>query len=102
MIAGINESKTLTKHISGKCKCNFNGGKCNSYQKWNNNKCWCECKNKKKHRVCEKDYIWNPATCSCKNDKYLGTIIDNPVITVMKLWKKQKQFQQILIKNYNL
>ena len=25
MIAGINESKTLTKHISCKCKCGFDG-----------------------------------------------------------------------------
>ena len=24
----------------------------------------------------EKDHIWNPATCSCKNCKYLAIIID--------------------------
>ena len=30
MITGINESKTLTKHIS--CKCRFDGRKCNSDQ----------------------------------------------------------------------
>ena len=29
---GINESKTLTKHISCECKCNFDGRKCNSNQ----------------------------------------------------------------------
>ena len=34
---------------------------------------------KKKHH--EKDYIWNPATCSCKNGKYLASIIDDSVIT---------------------
>ena len=34
----------------------------------------------KKHHICEKDYIWNPATCSCKNGKYLASIIDNSVI----------------------
>ena len=27
-----------------------------------------------------KNYIWNPATCSCKNGKYLASIIDNSVI----------------------
>ena len=27
-----------------------------------------------------KNYIWNPATCSCKNGKYLTSIIDNSVI----------------------
>ena len=31
--------------------------------------------------ICEKDYIWNPATCSCKNSKYLRSIIDDSVIT---------------------
>ena len=31
----------------------------------------------KKHYVCEKDYIWNPSTCSCENRKYLASIIDS-------------------------
>ena len=57
IIAGINELKTLTKLISCKCRCKFDGTKCNSNQMWNNNSCWCECK---KHHICEKDYIWNP------------------------------------------
>ena len=39
MISGINESKTLTKHRSCECKCKFDGRKCNSNQKWNNDKC---------------------------------------------------------------
>ena len=39
MIAGINELKTLAKHISWKCKCRFDGRKCNSDQWWNNDKC---------------------------------------------------------------
>ena len=45
MITGINKSKTLTKHTPCECKCKFDGGKCNSDQWWNNNKCQCECKN---------------------------------------------------------
>ena len=45
MITGKNESKTLTKDISCKCKCKFDGRKCNSNQKWNNDKCICKCKN---------------------------------------------------------
>ena len=39
MITGINESKTLTKHISCECKCRFDGRKCNSEQWWNKGKC---------------------------------------------------------------
>ena len=68
MIAGINESKTLAKHIPCECTFKFDGRKCNSNQWWNNNKCRCECK---KHNICEKHYIWNLATCSCENGKYL-------------------------------
>ena len=32
MIAVINESEILTKHISCKCKCKFDGTKCKSNQ----------------------------------------------------------------------
>ena len=28
-------------------------------------------------RVWEASYMWNPATCSCKNGKYLASIIDD-------------------------
>ena len=28
----------------------------------------------------KKNYIWNHATCSCKNGRYLTSIIDNSVI----------------------
>ena len=32
MITGINESKTLIKHLSCECKCKFDGTKCKSNQ----------------------------------------------------------------------
>ena len=38
MIAGINNSKTLRKHISCKCKCKFNKRKYNSVHWGNDNK----------------------------------------------------------------
>ena len=44
MTTQINESKTLNEHISCKCKCKLESRKCNSNQKWNNHKCWCEYK----------------------------------------------------------
>ena len=62
MITGTNESKTLTKHILCKCTCRFDGknvtqinGGITIYHG--------ECK---KRHICEKDYIWNPATSSCE------------------------------------
>ena len=57
IIAGINESKSSTKHIVYECKCRFDGRKCNSDQWWNNDKYEYECK---KRHVCEKYYVWNP------------------------------------------
>ena len=42
MITGINESKILTKHISCKYKCKFDGTKSNSDQWGNNDICRCE------------------------------------------------------------
>ena len=49
MITGIHKLETLTKHISCKFKRKFDGRKCNSNQKWNNDKCRCDCK---KHNIC--------------------------------------------------
>ena len=31
--------------------------------------------------MCEKDYVWNPATCNCENAKYLASIMDYSIIT---------------------
>ena len=75
MITEINELKALTKHIS--CECKFYGGICNLNQWWNNDKFLCKCK---KHFICQKYYIWNPVPCSCENEKYLATIMDDSVI----------------------
>ena len=77
MITGINESKTLTKHISWACKYTFDGMKCNLNHWWNSDKCRCECK---KHNLCENYYIWNPATCSSENRKYFSSIMVNSKI----------------------
>ena len=35
--------------------------------------------------VCEKDYIWNPATCICENGKYLAIIMDDLAIIFDKV-----------------
>ena len=55
----------------------FDGRKGNLNQMWNNGKCQCECKNPNEHNSCKKDYLQNPATCSCENDKYVRGITDD-------------------------
>ena len=47
----------------------LDGRKCNSTQKWNNNKHSFEYKKSLKHRACEEYFAWNPNTCVCKWDK---------------------------------
>ena len=77
MFTNINETRTLIKHISCDCKCQFDSTTSNSNQKWNNERCQCECKN---CLTCKKDYNWNSSTCICENCKYLKSIIDESVI----------------------
>ena len=40
--------------------------------------------------MCKKDYICNPATCSCKNSKYLASIIDDSVISCDEIKEETK------------
>ena len=52
MVTGVNESKTLTKHILYKYECGFGGKICNSNQKWKNDKF--EYKNPEQYHMCKK------------------------------------------------
>ena len=76
--------------------------KCKSNQKGNIDKYKCECK---KHSICEKYYIWNPATCSCKNGKYLANITSNSVITSDEIMDRNtKSYHEVtktIPKNFN-
>ena len=58
MITGTNESKTLTKHISCKCKCKFDGRKYNSNQSGITINVTVSAKNIK-YVKSEKYYAWN-------------------------------------------
>ena len=103
MISGKNKSKSLTKDISCECKCRFDGKKCNSDQRCNSDKYHCECK---KHHLYEKDDIWNPAICSCKNGKYLASIMDVSAITCGEVIEETKivptNFHEKICKSNNL
>ena len=81
--------KYCKKNVNYKYK--FDGRKCNSNQKWNN-KCQCKCKNPKKLCVCEKDYIWDSATCSCENHKCLESITVSLVITCDEIIEETKKY----------
>ena len=93
LITRITESKTLTTHTSCKCKCQFDGKKCNSYQIWNNYKCRCECKSPRKI-MCEEGYIWNPATCSCENGRCAKSVIDDSVLMDDENYSNEKYYNK--------
>ena len=76
MTTGINESRTLTKHISCKCDCTFGGRKRIS----NHNRLF----------ECKKGCFGNLATCSCKNGKYAGSIIDDSIVICSKIVEETK------------
>ena len=78
MITRIYGAKILVKHISCDCESKFNSSRCNLNQRWNNDKCQCECK---KYHTCKKDHNWNPSTCICEKGKYLKSIADASVIS---------------------
>ena len=43
---------------------------CNNKQRWNNDKCRCECKGLTDEGICDIfGYIWNPSSCKCESDK---------------------------------
>ena len=73
IIIGINESRILTKDISCKSKCKFDGRKWNLNQKWNNDKFRCECKNPKESNVCKKKLYLESCYMCCENGKYLAS-----------------------------
>ena len=64
----MNEVKTMVKHFSGDHKCKSDSATCNWNQKWNDDKCQCECK---KYCMYKKYYSYNASTCICENSGYL-------------------------------
>ena len=57
------------------------GSKCNSNQKWNNDKCWCECKNSEKHNAYKKRFYLKSSYMYLPNSWYAASTIDDFVIT---------------------
>ena len=55
---GVNETKFLIQHESFECKCRLNESACNSKQKWNHDKCWCDCKELDDWSYCKKLFIY--------------------------------------------
>ena len=65
----VNETRSLVQHEWYECKCGLSESVCNSKQKWNHDKCGCECKELGDWGSCKDYYMWNPSTCNCECNK---------------------------------
>ena len=55
----------------------------------------------KKRHLCEKDYVWNPAICSCENGKYLARIKDYSAVTCNKIIESYNEKTKTILTNFN-
>ena len=52
-----NETRYIEQHETCKCECKFDANVYNNKQRWNKNKCSCECKELIDKGVCDKGFI---------------------------------------------
>ena len=68
LIPRTNETKYIKWHETCKWECRLDVIVSDNKQRWNKNKCRCECKELIDKGVCDKDFIWNP-NCECDCNK---------------------------------
>ena len=56
-------------HETCKWICRLSERVCNNRQRWNEDKCRCECRELIDKGICDKRFIWNPSICQCECDK---------------------------------
>ena len=60
---------TIKQHETCKYKCRLDASIFNNKERWNDDKCRCECKELIDKGVCNKRSIWNPINCECECNK---------------------------------
>ena len=73
-----NETRHIKLHEICKYKFRLDASACNNKQRWNENKCRCECKESIDKGIYDKEFIWNPSNCECECDKLcdIGEYLD--------------------------
>ena len=81
-----NEIRHIKWHKTCKYKCWLDASVCNNKQRWNNDKCRCECKELIEKEICDKGFIWNPSNCECEFDKSydIGEYLDYEICQCRK------------------
>ena len=60
LMSRTNETRHVKRHKTYKCKCRLDTIVWNNKQRWNNDKCRCECKESIDNGRCDQGFIWNP------------------------------------------
>ena len=58
LMSRTNETRHMKWHETCKCICRLDKIICNSKQRWNEDKCKCECEELIDKGVCDKGYVW--------------------------------------------
>ena len=69
LMSSTTETILIEWHGTCKWESKFGANVCNNKQRWNKNKCRCECKELIHKGVCNKGFIWNPSIFECEYDK---------------------------------
>ena len=80
-----NETRHVSWHETYTCKCGLDAS--NDKQRWNNDKCRCECKELIDKGRYDKGFIWNPSNCKWECDKScdVGEYLDYANVSVEKV-----------------
>ena len=73
LMSKTNETRQIERHETCKCDCKCGANICNNKQRWNKDKCRCECK-----ELIDKGFIWNPSNCvyECDEARDAGEYLD--------------------------
>ena len=73
LMSRINETRHIIWHETCKCIFRLSASICNNKQRWNEDKCRCECgKYLIDKEIYDKGFFWNPSNCVCECDKSCG------------------------------
>ena len=95
-----NITKQVEFHESCKCVCKRNSSVCSEKQRFNKDKCRCECLVNKN---CQNDFVWNYSNCECeykkatkliseKCEEIIDDITQNKTVSITKYVENCKPF----------
>ena len=70
MASYTNQTEDIEWQETYKCRCRLDASVCNNKQRWNKDKCRCECREELSDKErCDKGFIWIPSNCNWECDK---------------------------------